>query len=354
MPEPKKYDSGYYVNFRFKGERYQRRFPSGRYDDPKKAALNYIAEVIDGGNDKKIKPSIESELRDYLKYCQRTKKPKTVRSDNQRLGIFKDYLKIARVNRARDITPDVIRGFENYFFDNYPFTDRPVHRRGADPNPKATWERYRQIVSAFCTYGVNRKWMKDNPIKGKREFIHKYQQNTQKIFTKAELNLLFDYFDRSGDPYFPALYRLLYYAGLRSDEAIDLTIDCVNMEEKYIEIKQTKNYQPRQIPMASELYSYLKSYPPGKRFLLEKDNRQAYTASWYLRALYEALRALNIPENRNLHSFRHSFCTHLLEAGADIKTVQELAGHKSIQTTINYLHLTKGHKKKAIDNLSLG
>jgi len=93
-----------------------------------------------------------------------------------------------------------------------------------------------------------------------------------------------------------------------------------------------------------ELREYFKEYRPQK-WLFEGDTPgEKYSASALVKVLKEAADRAGIKHRVHVHMLRHSFATHLLEQGTDLRTIQELLGHNDIKTTSIYLHVTSAHK----------
>lgn len=350
-PQPVAYDKGYRVNFRHQGQRYQKRFPAGVFDDPRKAAEDWIESVL-SGDDEPISFTLDSDILEYLRWCDRKKSPKSVRVDRQRLSVFQDWAKQSNLRTTKGINKDRIRSFEDYFFANYPFTNKPSHRRNSEPNPRATWEKYRQILSAFLNWCVDRGKIDKSPLYKTREFHKKYNQKLPEIYSPAEMTTLFDYFSTTTSSYISAFFQLLAYTGLRLDEALSLTWDCVDLSGHTIHIRKSKNYKQRFVPIPDRLLHALEALPQNTTYVFDDGaGGKLYTGSWWLKLLYKAEEACQLRPGRNLHSFRHSYCTALTEAGVNLKTIMELAGHESLETTLIYVHLSKSTKIDAVQHL---
>jgi integrase/recombinase XerD len=139
------------------------------------------------------------------------------------------------------------------------------------------------------------------------------------------------------------LLALIYSAGLRGQEAINLKIADVDFERKTIHIRKSKYKKDRIVPlsdmMARGLHKYLAAEHPYVYLFNGKEPDGRYSVkglSWVMR---EALKKTGIKKQVNLHSLRHSYATHLLEDGLNIITVKELLGHAEIATTMLYLHV---------------
>jgi site-specific recombinase XerD len=138
---------------------------------------------------------------------------------------------------------------------------------------------------------------------------------------------------------------LIYSAGLRGQEVINLKISDVDFERKTIHIRQSKYKKDRIVPlsdyMAVGLKKYLKAENPHIWLFNGKESDGRYSVkglSWVMR---ESLKKTSITKEVSLHALRHSYATHLLEQGLNIVTLKELLGHAEITTTMIYLHVAQ-------------
>lgn len=160
--------------------------------------------------------------------------------------------------------------------------------------------------------------------------------------------------------------KLIYACGLRLSECLGLTIHDVRGPENKLFIRKSKGHQDRVVPLPSCLYQELRRYwkfhqhpllifpnvGRGDRNLHSLAARMhaangPMPPSSLQRLLVVARKQLNLPD-ASVHSLRHSFATHLLEAGAHLHTIQQLLGHKQINSTMVYLHLTHQTTKDAL------
>jgi integrase/recombinase XerD len=151
-----------------------------------------------------------------------------------------------------------------------------------------------------------------------------------------------------------ALLELLYSSGLRISEAVGLDREDLSLEEGLVRVVG-KGDRERQVPVGEVAVAWLKRYVDGPRqawleaapgaharggplFVSERGRRLDRRRAWEM--LVATARTAGLKEGISPHTLRHSFATHLLEGGADLRIVQELLGHASISTTQLYTHLT--------------
>ncbi|MGJ8761319.1 MAG: tyrosine-type recombinase/integrase [Polaribacter sp.] len=141
-----------------------------------------------------------------------------------------------------------------------------------------------------------------------------------------------------------ALLCLLYSAGLRIGEAINLEINDIDSKRMLIHIKQAKGKKDRYTLLSPVfvkiLREYYIAYKPEK-YLFEGQKGGKYSNTSAQKVLKNALFKAGIRKKATLHSLRHSFATHLLEKGTDVRYIQELLGHSSPKTTMIYTHVTE-------------
>jgi site-specific recombinase XerD len=141
-----------------------------------------------------------------------------------------------------------------------------------------------------------------------------------------------------------ALLCLLYSAGLRIGEAINLEINDIDSKRMLIHIKQAKGKKDKYTLLSPVfvkiLREYYIAYKPEK-YLFEGQKGGKYSNTSAQKVLKNALFKAGIRKKATLHSLRHSFATHLLEKGTDVRYIQELLGHSSPKTTMIYTHVTE-------------
>jgi len=154
-----------------------------------------------------------------------------------------------------------------------------------------------------------------------------------------------------------AILLTIYSAGLRISEVINLKIADIDSKRKAIIIKGGKGKKDRNSLLSGKLLlflrEYVKLYKP-KVWLFEGQDGGQYSIRSTQEIFRKALRDAKIMKKASVHTLRHSFATHLLERGTDLRYIQELLGHSSSKTTEIYTHITrKGMEqvKSPLDNL---
>lgn len=145
------------------------------------------------------------------------------------------------------------------------------------------------------------------------------------------------------DQFHKSLFLALYHAGLRSQEARALRWEDVNFDDNYLRVTGKGNKE-RIIPMSARLSAELKRH---------QDGAGQGTYVWgnittFQTAFDGAKRRAGISKRITPHTLRHSFASHNLEAGTDLRSIQGMLGHESISTTEIYTHVTFRHNSKQI------
>ena len=146
-----------------------------------------------------------------------------------------------------------------------------------------------------------------------------------------------------------AIISLIYSCGLRISECINLKISDIDSSRMLIKIVQGKGKKDRYVQLSTKLLlllrEYYKEYKP-KDHLFQGQFKDEYSAKSIQNVLKRALIKCHITKQITVHSLRHSFATHLIEQGTDIRIVQEILGHKDIRTTQIYTHISSARISK--------
>jgi len=177
------------------------------------------------------------------------------------------------------------------------------------------------------------------------------------VLSGSEVERLLEAFD---SPTHRAIATLCYGAGLRVSEACGLRIEDVDGEGRRLRIRHaTKGGKHRHLPLTPRLRRELRTYyrkvrPEGPFLFPGRDtNERPITREAFHLALVEAARVADIDKHISAHVLRHSYATHPIEAGADLRSVQLLLGHARIESTAIYIHLTHARQAQLPSPLDL-
>jgi integrase/recombinase XerD len=157
-----------------------------------------------------------------------------------------------------------------------------------------------------------------------------------------------------------AILETMYSCGLRVSELVNLRISALYLDVGFIRVTG-KGDKERLVPIGSSATKYINIYKdeirihakmkPGQEDILFLNRRGSkLTRVMIFLMLKELVKKAGINKNISPHTFRHSFATHLVEGGADLRAVQEMLGHESITTTEIYTHLDRDFLRKTLEN----
>ena len=277
------------------------------------------------------------------------------------LALFKEYLQIelglssnTQLSYERDlrifcraltIEPAQLRAVQRAQIISY-ITRLKLQGRAA-----ATIARKLAAIKAFYRFLVTENYLETDPseaVEAGTKGVH-----LPKVLTEQEVKALLEAPDLSTAEGLRdrALLEMLYATGMRVSEAVTVKIAGVNLALRYI-IAFGKGSKERIVPLGSVAVEYLQRYleearntfltdgqtDPGILFLALGGHGLTRQRVWEIIRRYGSL--AGIRKKLSPHMLRHSFATHLLDNGADLRSVQEMLGHADISTTQIYTHLT--------------
>ncbi len=217
---------------------------------------------------------------------------------------------------------------------------------------RTTMARIVASIHSFYRFCLNEKFRTDDPsiqIRTPRQ-----DRNLPDVLAPESVEHVLDSIDISTPNGLRdrALFELIYSCGLRISEAAGLTFQQLYLEEKLLRVLG-KRHKERLVPFGDEALYWLKKYLAEARPLLEKNGKSDFVflnqegRGISRKGIWKRFSQIRAKSGikAKVHTFRHSFATHLLAGGADLRTVQELLGHTDIATTQIYTH---------IDEASLG
>lgn len=179
----------------------------------------------------------------------------------------------------------------------------------------------------------------------------KIPQKLPKVISIAEIE---DILNQNLSKLETVIVELLYGCGLRVSELTNLKINDYDLKGKFLECTG-KGSKDRVVPLGTKAINAIKKYLPERDFFLQKCNKKStkllineHGKEITRQEVYTFIRnqGKNLHKTISPHTLRHSFATHLLENGADLRVVQELLGHSNVSTTQLYTHISKKRLKE--------
>jgi integrase/recombinase XerD len=159
-------------------------------------------------------------------------------------------------------------------------------------------------------------------------------------------------------PVYQAIAMVLYGTGLRIDEALSLEVGDIDGQRGVLRVRHGKGDRAREVKLSAGLYQWLRSYwdrerPPLPYLFASRRTGRPPTQDAVRAALAAAAEEAGIKKPVRPHVLRHSYATHLLDAGTDVRVIQSLLGHKSLQTTMRYTRVSTALVQKTPSPLEL-
>lgn len=259
--------------------------------------------------------SYQNDLNKYALFLNNEDIEEIEEVDNYLLHHY--YLQLQGKNTSKNHQLSVLRMFHRYLFQHYQFKDPTLN------------------LTSF-----------------------KQQEHLPKYFHIHDIEVFLNSFDDSDMGIFhKALFEVLYGCGLRISELINLKLNQIHLQQGLIKV-YGKGQQERMIPLHQNAINALQAYIQLVRkhwdinhsiYVFVNTKGKTLNRSYVHELIKHKLIELNINPMLSAHSFRHSFATHLLDGGADLRVVQELLGHQDITTTQIYTHLQDESKKAMYD-----
>ena len=148
------------------------------------------------------------------------------------------------------------------------------------------------------------------------------------------------------------LLALIYSSGLRISEAINMKLTDIDSKRMLIHVKNAKGKKDRYTLLSTKILVLLKEYYSmykPKTYLFEGQYGEQYSSRSAQSVLHQSAKKAGITKKISLHTLRHSFATHLLESGTDLRYIQDLLGHSSPKTTMIYTHVSSTSLKNIIN-----
>ena len=270
-------------------------------------------------------------------------------SDNTVKNYFRDlidyfiYLKLNDLSPTKSIEPKYIRKMLSFLID-----------KGFS---KVSISRKISAIKSYITFLEKFNYSKNNY--SELISIPKKSKSLPKVMTKKEVSQLIKHVEMNAKKNLrdDALIELLYSTGLRVSEVANLKLKDINLKKSEIKILGKGNKERIVIfnnKSKEKIISYLKN---DKRYisikteaLFQNKFKEALSTRSIQRIMKKYLNFSGINSKYSTHTLRHTFATHLLEGGADIKVIQQLMGHSSPETTKIYTHVSSSTLKNVYNN----
>ena len=286
-------------------------------------------------------------------------KPKNVEADNH-----PTIQEVVRELQIRNYSYKTIKNYKSalisliHFVKDKPLATLPLEELKSYLHFLAEKRKksYSTINIVLNTYKFYREQVLGEPKLSYFKFSYaKVPDQLPKVFSKTEVKAIFAH--TTGLKYQMA-FRLIYAAGLRVGELCQLKCSNIDFERKTIRIEQGKGKKDRIVMLSEKLIPEIKDYlqkkQPKTYFIENAETHEPLSTSTLQIVFAEAAAKAGITKRAGIHTLRHSFATHLLEAGTDIRYIQALLGHTDIRTTQRYTHVSSeaiGQIRSPLDDL---
>lgn len=267
---------------------------------------------------------------DYLQWVEMQQSKNTLK--NKRLMLKNNILPYFGRMRPDFITPAVVNNYK---------------RRRIDTTTRPTVARAVNLELLCLTHMI--KWAAKQNLcsePGKWEPLP-YRKRLPSVLSRSEVASILSHM--TGSP--KLLYATMYYCGLRSAEVMALRPSDLAADNSYIRITG-KGGRERMVPVVDDLKILLTGIDKTGKWLFPSRKTKGQLKG-IRKPLVTALKKAGIEKRVTPHMIRHSFATHLLEAGSDIRIIQKLLGHQNISTTQIYAAVSMTTMKQAVDHLNV-
>jgi integrase/recombinase XerD len=247
----------------------------------------------------------------------------------------------------RNRSPKTIRAYTGYVADFARYFHTPPDRLGPEhvrsyllhlvQERQVSWDVYRQARLAlrfFYTVTLGREWVVARIARPK------VPKKLPVVLSREETARFLDALE---NPKHRALLMTAYAGGLRLSEVVGLRVADIDSARMVIHVRQGKGQKDRDVMLSPRLLAVLRDYwklqRPGPFLFPGRTPDRPVCPRTVQKACARALAASGLSKHVHMHTLRHSFASHLLESGTDLRTIQVLLGHRSFSTTARYVHV---------------
>ncbi len=267
------------------------------------------------------------------------------------LNKYLEYLEFERKLSGNTIKSyfNDLKDFDMYFKGNLlnlKYDDIQQYISSLNDRSSRTVSHYLTVINSFYEFLINDKIINDNPCRNIAS--PKVPKKLPTYLTEEEVDKLLDITLVTPYDYRnKAMLELLYATGLRISELINLKITDIDPNNDFVRVFG-KGKKERIVPVSDYVLNYRNVILKDKvsDYLFISNNLTNITRQGFFKIIKKECKRAGIEKNVSPHVLRHSFATHLLKHGADLRVIQELLGHEDISTTQIYAHLVNERLKE--------
>ena len=271
------------------------------------------------------------------------RKPKT--TFDELAKIYIDYAKTNKLSWTRD-EYSIKRLSQNFAGKRLeqisPFLIEKYKNARVKEVSVATLNRELACLKHMFSKAIEWKLYTSNPVKSVKLF--KEHNQRLRYLTVGEVHRLIGELPVHLKP----VVQCALHTGMRRGEILGLKWDDIDLKQRLIFVRNSKNGEGREIPVAVELLRELRPLRKTGEYVFSFDGHSRIQS---IRTGFENATKRAGISDFTFHDLRHTFASHLVMSGVDLLTVKELLGHKSINMTLRYSHLSPDHKRNAVDLL---
>ena len=281
-----------------------------------------------------------SFVEEYLIYSKTNKASGTYRVDKPALTHFTD---IVKPSLLKDITPQQLEKFKQERF-------KPLRQEQNKPNSPTTINFDLRSIKSALSKAVQWGYLEKSPAKYVK--CIKVPEEKPRFLSNVEVKKLLN----AANEQIGRIIKTLIYTGLRISELINLLWSDVDLERKEIVIHAHDDFRPksshlRHIDIPDKFFPVFRKYAVNKTgYVFTNGNSEKLKIRWLEKQFQQVVIKAGI-EHCTPHDLRHTYASHLAEKEVDLLTIKEVLGHSNIATTMIYAHLTKRHRKDAVNKI---
>ncbi len=278
------------------------------------------------------KKTIKAVAKEFYKYLD-IEKGAAFNTERAYKGDVEDFIKFIEESSFEEIDHNAIRAYIVHIYKNL---------------KKSSLSRKVSAIKVFFRFMKKKGYIDENTalvIKNP-----KIEKHLPKFYTIDEMFHFLDFLPREGwlNIRNRAIFELMYSTGMRASEVLTMNNEDLHLDGMWVKVKG-KGGKERILPFGDKAKEAIETYlsavkkeskhePKGALFINARGGRLAY--SGLLKIMKKHQIKAHLFKNLSLHGVRHSFATHMLDNGADLRSIQELLGHSKLSTTQRYTHIS--------------